>query len=102
MFFMCIYEKSLLVTMMRCLITASLGQLERRAAGEVRHEAVEQDVFAVARAAHGLAQRGRAGRVLRQRRAVHQRRARQHHGVRLAPLAAVTPSALRTHRVIMF
>lgn len=88
--------------MMRCLITASLGKLQRRAAGEVRHEAVKQDVLAVARAPHGLAQRGRAGRVLRQRRAVHQRRAGQHHGVRLAPLAAVAPRALRKPVIIMF
>lgn len=77
------------------LVAAALRQLERRAAREVRHEAVEQDVLAVGGAAHGAAQRGRAGRVQRQARAVHQRRARQHHGVRAAPLAAVAPRPLQ-------
>lgn len=79
------------------LVPAALGELERRAAREVRHEAVEQDVLAVARAPHRLAQRRRRRRELRQPRAVHQRRARQHQRVRAAPLAAVAPRALRTH-----
>lgn len=79
---------------MSCFIASALCQLERRAPGEMRGEAVEQDVLAVARAAHGVAQRGRGAAVLRQQRAVHERRARQHHGVRLPPLAAVAPSPL--------
>lgn len=80
--------------MMLCLVAAALRQLEGRAAREVRHEAVEQDVLAVGGAAHGAAQRGRAGRVQRERRAVHERRARQHHRVRAAPLATVPPRTL--------
>lgn len=77
-------------------VAAALRQLERRAAREVRGEAVEQDVLAVARAPHGQAQRGRGGAVQRQQRAVHQRGARQHHGVRRAPPAAVAPRHLPT------
>lgn len=80
--------------MVRGLIPAPLGQLERRAAREVRHEAVEKNILAVVSATHSAAERGRAGRVQREGAAVDERCACQYHRVRRAPFATVAPCAL--------